>query len=90
VRSIWKFPLASTAKQGLEVPTGARFLSCQMQDGVIAIWFDVDTAAPLATRIFLIVGTGQKVPDDAGDYLATVQDDAYVWHLFAKAPRGDS
>ena len=71
-------------KQVISLPVGAKPLTFQRQGARIVGWFEVDDAAPREDRVFEVVGTGQPVPD-FGHYVATVQMDAYVWHIYEVA-----
>lgn len=81
---IWKFPLAKTTYNEIEMPTGARILHVGMQGSTVTLWAAVDPQRPLCHREFLLQGTGQElnpVIDDAV-HLGTVFDGHYVWHIF--------
>ncbi len=32
----------------------------------------------------VIVGTGHEIPEYAEQYISTVQDGSYVWHIYTK------
>ncbi len=104
-KTIWKYTLAPTKRQVIEVwATGpVRPLNVQIQAGVgVALWAEVtggvsyrlmypNDAAPaqkldpnlsLVRLTITLVGTGDAVPNDAGDYLSTVQDGPMVWHFY--------
>jgi hypothetical protein len=80
MKQIWKFKLAHGM---IEVPRGAQYLTCQMQHGEICAWFIVDPAErDLEVRRYQIIGTGHDFNPQGLEHFATVQDGAYVWHLF--------
>lgn len=79
---IWKWPLNMTAEQDLQLPSAARFLALQLQGGNPQLWFMCDAHAALESRRFVIHGTGHPVPDNHGEYVATFQTGALVWHVF--------
>jgi hypothetical protein len=79
---IWKWPLQILNEQTLNLPIGALWLDVQMQGGEPHIWCLCDANAPLEPRRLAIHGTGNPMPDDPGEYLATFQTGAFVWHLF--------
>jgi hypothetical protein len=87
---IYKYPLTLTVSQCVKMPTHARILSFQMQDGTPTIWAVVTPTATVVNREFRIAGTGHEVPP--GDFVGTVQDGAYVWHLFdnGESPASES
>jgi hypothetical protein len=86
VRTIWKFPLAGNDVNNVVMPAGAKVLTVQMQGRDITLWADVDDKAKAnEARIFLIFGMGQPMPKEMGYrnvYIGTVQDRAFVWHVF--------
>lgn len=86
---IWKFSLQFTDRQAIRMPVGAKILTVQMQNGNPQIWAqcDVDeegTSSNFETRTFCIYGTGNWMPDNPGEYIATVQASGgrLVWHIF--------
>ena len=79
---IWKWPLQMTTEQTLALPKGAKYLDVQLQGGEPQLWCMCNASAPLEPRRFAIHGTGNAMPDDPGEYLATFQTGAFVWHLF--------
>lgn len=78
MRTIFKYQIEINS---LLIPTGAEFLSVQMQHGEITSWWRVDPEAPTERIRFDVVGTGHLVQDD-GRFLGTVQDGSFVWHIF--------
>ena len=86
-REIWKFPVTI----GLwteKIPSSAKFLSVQMQDLSPQMWWLIDPSAPTELFKFIIVGTGQPLPDDTDEwtYLGSFIDGFFVWHLFQVKP----
>lgn len=61
-----------------------RWLTVQMQGGRITVWYEVDLSEPEMTTeaIFQLVGTGHPVSSSAAEYLGTVQDGTFVWHVY--------
>ena len=85
--TIWKWPLlgtpeAATDHPTIDMPYGATVLCVQTQGGRPCIWAEVDPAQPTESRTFVIVGTGQPIPDDAGPYIGTWQSGPFVFHVF--------
>jgi hypothetical protein len=67
------------------MPAGAKILSVQDQTGVICLWARVWTEAKeKELRTFIIVGTGREFPPSSRppEYIASVQQDGFVWHIF--------
>lgn len=81
---IWKWELAVTDRQGVYMPEGAEILDIQMQDGACCIWALCDPRAPIETRHIAIYGTGNFMPADPGEYIATFQiaGGLMVFHAF--------
>lgn len=83
---IWKWKLAMVDEQTIDVPEGARLLTVQIQDGAPQIWALHDERSPKCQRRIAIYGTGNPIPDDPGDYIATFQmsKGALVFHAFER------
>ena len=81
---IWKWPLEVTDTQIIGVPNGAKFLDVQMQGDACCLWALCDEAAPRKARRIAIYGTGNPIPDEPGEYIATFQmaGGALVFHAF--------
>ncbi len=58
----------------------ASILDIQLQDRVPTLWFECDPAADISGRLLEIVGTGNGPRD--GRYIATLQLDGFVWHIY--------
>jgi hypothetical protein len=82
--TIWKYQLPIVGgSQQVAIPPTARVLTAQMQGGVPTMWVLLDpTHAVAEPRWFRWKGTGWELPDTPGEYVATVQDGALVFHLF--------
>ena len=87
MKTIWKYEIrAMPSFQELMVPKGSEFLSAQMQNDLLCLWFKVDSLMiEHECKSFVIFGTGQKFDDTGLNFLSTVQDGRYVWHLFEVA-----
>jgi len=89
---IWKFPLAVTDVQKIDMPAGAQVLAVQVQYGKICVWAVVDPHAAIVQRTFHVIETGNPIPDGswADWYLGTIQmpgpgpggSMGLVWHVF--------
>jgi len=67
----------------VHMPSGAAIVHVGMQRGGIMAWAST-SEGPLVVRRFETVGTGWDVREDA-EYVGTVQDREYVWHVFEVA-----
>ncbi len=80
MKQIWKFKLSGGL---INVPRGAEYLSCQIQHGEVCAWFIVDPfEKSTEPRKYQIIGTGHDFNPEGLEHFATVQDGAFVWHLF--------
>jgi hypothetical protein len=87
-KRIWKFPLKIDRLQTLTLPTPYKILSIQMQEDRPMMWVELDDeGAPTSIEIS-IYGTGWEVPNDPGQYIATIVLDSagLVWHFYMRNP----
>jgi hypothetical protein len=84
VKVIWKFKLKG-ADNEFDAPAGARPLCTQIQDGPV-VWLECERSAPPSKHRLRAFATGQNIPDDAGDYVGTLQfeDGRLILHIFHK------
>ena len=84
MKTIWKFKLEIRLHQTLSMPKDARVLKIDVQGDSICIWAEVDPHATKSTRQFIMVGTGQMIPDFGNRmmYLETIQQNLLVWHIY--------
>ena len=84
---IWKWKLEATDVQTIAVPAGAKLLDVQVRGGSPNLWSLCDETAPPTPRRIAIYGTGNPMPDEPGDYIATFQmhGGALVFHAFEVA-----
>lgn len=81
-KEIWKF-LVNLHIDGVSMPRGARILSAQLQGDELCLWAEVCPKNPLTKYDFKIRGTGhQYLPSDGLEYLSTVQQGYFAWHVF--------
>lgn len=80
MRTIHKFSLRIEDRQGVMLPAGAKLLTVQEQNGVLCLWAEVETLAPLEAVEFAVYGTG--LPCDGGQYIGTAQVRGLVWHVY--------
>lgn len=84
-RSIYKYQLQITDEQVIELPKESEILTAQIQHGRLFLWAIVWPNNITEKRVIEIYGTGQPFPSYGmaeRKYIATVQDDVLVWHIF--------
>ena len=86
---IWRWTLPVTDRQTVMIPAGARLMDVQVQpwppqNDLPQLWALCDESAPPAPRHIAIYGTGNPMPDDPGEYIATFQmrGGSLVFHAF--------
>lgn len=91
MRQVWKYRLELVGHQVLHMPAGAELLHLGIQpastvadDSSIVLWADVDPAVGVVPREFYVRGTGHGIPDDVQQYVGTVQQGSFVWHVFER------
>lgn len=82
---VWKYEVAVTDTQDVEMPGGAELLHAGTQDdfaSTVTVWARVNPATPDVRRRLLIRGTGHVIGDEP--YVGTVvfRAPALVWHVF--------
>lgn len=73
--------------QTIEVPARAKFLSVQLQNGLITVWYACDTENPKEWRSIAMAGTGHDISHCVDKkFLGTVQlsNGALVFHIFTE------
>jgi hypothetical protein len=57
---------------------------------IVEFWAQHSTTADLYSREFIVVGTGQELPDVAGWlHAGSCLSGPYVWHLIQRRPQGE-
>lgn len=86
MREVWKYRLELGINH-LLMPRGALPLTAQIQHTSITLWAEVDPTVKREQVTVDVVGTGHPVPDGT-QYLATVQQPPFVWHVYVtRSPR---
>jgi hypothetical protein len=90
-KTIWKFtipkPKHDSPVVSIKMPVNAEILTVQMQNDIPQIWAECNPKAEREERQFVVMGTGwpnAEVVDLDEDftYIGTVQDGAFVWHIY--------
>jgi len=90
MRTVYKYTLPPDVLKGnwsIELPGSAYLLSVAVQNGVICLWYEVETEDPVSVHTFRVFGTGWEIPkfDDIRKryyHMETFFDDPFVWHLY--------
>jgi len=81
---VLKWQLEVKDYQTLLLPKGAKVLDIQPKGESVYLWALCDLEADKEPRKFAIYGTGYPVPEEPGQYQATVQlyEGSFVGHIF--------
>lgn len=82
---VWKFPLPYKGKTQfeIEVPRLAKPLRVDIDPkGEVVLWAQVKPKQPAVRTVVTVVGTGQNIPDDAGEYISTFLMEMFVFHAY--------
>ena len=83
--TIFKYTLDVKDTQAIEMPKDAKILTVQIQHGHVRLWVLTNKLeSKLETRNIAIYGTGNPIPENCGEYIATFQlhDGDLVFHVF--------
>lgn len=82
-KRVFKYQLAQLdTMTRLDMPEGAKVVEVAVQHEHVTLWAVVDSAKPLVTREFHVVGTGEPVPANCHTFHGTVHMGSYVFHVF--------
>lgn len=85
MKTIHKYSLALTNEQRLNLHSGYKVLSVQVQNAIPTIWVQVDLNHAKAPATIFCFGTGHELdfpPDVTAEYIGTIQLNGFVWHFF--------
>lgn len=83
---IYKYKLGAT----VQLPINARILHCNTQDNALHVWALVDPEEKTTdTYEVAVIGTGHSFNPAGWDYITTVQENVYVWHIWFKKTKDD-
>jgi len=91
--TIWRFALAVTDEQTVQMPRGAQPLAVALADSrTINLWALANPEYPVASHTVLVLGTGNPAPAEAiaEGHVGTVVDGSLglVWHVFFRHAEG--
>lgn len=82
MKVIYKYGLDLIETQDVYLPAGP-ILDIQEQNGRIQMWVEHEVGGTeFQTRTFKIRGTGCRFEPGRDGYIATVQLDGMVWHIY--------
>lgn len=84
MKQIYKYNLEYSDADGahMNIHGSHKILTAQEQNGILCIWAEVDTDTPIIKKPMYIIGTGTGFISEATRYVATVQQDRLVWHIY--------
>jgi hypothetical protein len=94
-KRIYKYELEHVRTQRFLMPLGARIIEVAAQPGAgLCMWAVIDRDQPPQLRQFTMYQTGERLPDNPGEHLCTVQGIAMsedgpkvvVSHIFEVEP----
>lgn len=83
MRTVWKYviPIDGGIHEFV-VPLDAELAHVgQQEQGYVTMWLVIDSEQPKQVARFQVVGTGFPIPEN-WEHVGTVQEGAFVWHLF--------
>ena len=83
MRTVYKFPLEIEGVQTVKIPACYNLLHVAMQRDVLTLWAEVVTENRLVDVTILIFGTGHSMPDTHKEYIGTVFQGPFVWHVYS-------
>ena len=78
---VWKFTIKEP-KMKLMMPAGSKIVSIQAKDGDPQIWAICDPLEKLTERNFVAIRTGIDPIERTYEFIATVQINDLVFHIF--------
>lgn len=90
-KQVLKFPLDKLQgladghfTQKIEMPQGAIIRTVQMQGETITLWAECKNGEDVETekRDIEVYGTGRNIGEHDVEYIGTVQERGYVWHVY--------
>ena len=89
METIWKYKLATTDEQFIEIPTGFTplFLDVQRPGPTPCLWCRVDPKAPKIRQKIITHGTGHPVPETTGKHVGSymLEGGSLIFHVFLSA-----
>jgi hypothetical protein len=71
-----------------EVPRGSRVIAAVNRGGKVTVYVEKPVPAgpdvEMTTLVATFVGTGTEFPDQCGDYVGSVIQGVFIWHVYAR------
>lgn len=81
MKKIFKYRIPLQEQTRIDAPI-SKPLTVQIQHGELQLWAEVREDGSLRPILLNIIGTGFQLPMNVGEYLCTVQQGDYVWHVY--------
>lgn len=81
MKVIWKQALR-LSEVDYHLPLNAKLIHVAMQNLDVTVWFECDSNNHLVRRKIAIYATGNRMPDEPGQHVGTVNDGDFVWHVY--------
>lgn len=88
MKTVWKANIRPDSvrnaahKINVPCPVGGKPISVGLQRLIPCVWFECDPTAPQGNLELFSVGTGFGAVPEGGQFLGTILEDAYVWHIY--------
>lgn len=82
--TIWKYKLnPAYVFHAISMPVDYHVLSTGIDaEGEVCVWAAVNSEAPQAKVTFALCGTGRALPERFGEFIGSVKDGPFVWHIY--------
>lgn len=82
MKTVYKYPIGLHIKK-IEIYKNAKILSAGYDpSGILCVWALVDTEQEKEEVYFFSIGTGWDLPRCDLEFIDTVNDGPYMWHIF--------
>jgi len=83
MKRIYKYLIGVGATQTVYTYKNAVVLHAGLDPhGRLAVWMLVNTKNPMTEITFNVYGTGLDLPQPEGNYVGSILDGEYIWHVF--------
>ena len=80
---VYKYPIELDDLQKIQMPIKSNILTVKIQDGKLCLWAEVTPEFEIEPVLIKVVGTGHRdFIEEWDQYIGTVQDDRFVWHVY--------